>query len=218
MKTLSCALPRFAHPYGSNHMDRYVVFGSNVFSFFTALFCVPNIFSLVKSQFFRFFKLIQRMLHVAFSANVFKIPSSVVLFIAVYVVNLLACWPRPYKSGGDHRVNGFVIVGFVNTQRNKSIPVTSKRRFKDSFYRLVRRAAKYFAHYRLTNTYVRAYFSAAKTLFAKLPNQINLVFSQSSLRKIWAVGTFYLAKVANFVMPVKIWHWLPDLHLKTPNS
>jgi hypothetical protein len=32
------------------------------------------------------------------------------------------------------------------------------------------------------------------------------------------VGTFYLAKVANFVMPVKIWHWLPDLHLKTPNS
>lgn len=199
-------------------MNGYVVLCGNVFALFSFLLCIPNVFCLLKSQFFRFFKLIQSMLHVAFSANVFKITSAIVCFATIFMVNKTIRRPISEKRLGYQTMDSFVVINFFGAQRNKHIPVASARRLKNTLHRFVSVASKYFAHYRLANPHMWGYFSAAEALFVKLPNQIKLIFSQAPLRKIWAVCASYAAEVANFVMPVKIWYCSPNLHLKTPNS
>ena len=210
--------PRFTHPYGSDHMDRHAMSVCNRFSLFAILLCIPNIFSLFESQLFRLSQLIQRVLHISLSANVFKITRHVISLVSVYMVNLTILRSIANKCRRYHSMDCLMKIRFIYRQGHKQIAVRAKRGAKNVCGVFIRSAAQNFTYDGLTYAKQRRYLSSTFTRFTKQMYFMYLRVCQSTLRFISRAHAFYAAKITDVVCSFKTHYRFPSFHLSTPNS
>jgi hypothetical protein len=158
---LSSVPPRFTHPYGSDHVNGYVVFSRNVFAFLTSLLCVPNVFGLIKTQFFSFAKFVQRVLAISRRRHVLQIFDAIVSFVAILVVYPSVVRSAAQKCFRNCGVKGFVSVLSINRQGNKPISISAQRRHQHMIGVHVSKTTNNLSYSHLTNAKQSSYFSLA---------------------------------------------------------
>ena len=211
--------PRLSHPYGGYHMNGNTVTSGYLFAPFSALFCVPNVFSGINRQLVRLAKFVQSVLCVSFARHILQVFRLVVVPVAILVVYMATWRTMTYKRGCNHRVNGFVGMLAVDGQCDKQVTISPTSRSQNIvFGGFVRIAPKNFAYHWLTHAHYWRNFSGAMAFLTHAVNQCYLVFRKRSLAKIDRAKAAHSAFGANFVGIFKSIHGCPSFHMKTLNS